>query len=77
MSTSDKELVSGLPKTDEESSRSYFTLSKHRRPLLPPTSGAFDAQSEEPHRVASLLRKLTLTKARSEGAQRCLPNSFP
>jgi len=35
MSTSGKDPVRGLPQTDEESSRSYFTLSKHHRPLLP------------------------------------------
>jgi hypothetical protein len=36
MSTSGKDPVRGLPQTDEESSRSYFTLSKHHRLLLPP-----------------------------------------
>ena len=36
MSTSGKDPVRGLPQTDEESSRSYFSLSKHHRLTLPP-----------------------------------------
>lgn len=64
MSSSGKEPVRGHPQTDEESSRSYFNLSKHLTHTAPPalTGGHHHTTSNEgSHRAA--------------GA--CACNSFP
>ena len=78
MSTSGKDPVRGLPQTDEESSRSYFTISKHLRPLLPPfVRYRWDREWETSPACRFVEETHSHNGSDENGAFRCLRTSFP